>query len=118
MVEELEHFKIAAGTYHSCMIASEAPTDQALRKKDRSQIQQIDRLYVWGLNDERHLADIEHSTLDFHMLELQSDGREYEPISVVSGPIFTVVIGRINLEQELKYLRANNIVEGNPKLGS
>jgi hypothetical protein len=52
------------------------------------------------------------------MLELKSDGREYEPISVASGPNFTVVIGRINLEQEQKYLRAKNRVEGNPKLGS
>ena len=116
MVEELEHFKIAAGAYHSVMIASDARAESG--KRDKALMQQIDRLYVWGLNNERHLADTDQTTLNFEMLELKCDGREYEPISVASGPNFTVAIGRINMEQEEKYLRAKARVEGNPRLGA
>ena len=52
------------------------------------------------------------------MMELKFEGREYEPISVASGPNFSVVIGRINTKQEEKYLRANKQLKGNPKLGA
>ena len=52
------------------------------------------------------------------MMELNFEGREYEPVSVASGPNFSVVIGRINAKQEENFLRANKQLHGNPKLGA
>jgi hypothetical protein len=52
------------------------------------------------------------------MMELNFEGREYEPVSVASGPNFSVVIGRINAKQEENFLRANKQLKGNPKLGA
>jgi hypothetical protein len=38
MVEEIEYMKIAAGSYHSCMIANDLKSDYFVDKRDKSQM--------------------------------------------------------------------------------
>lgn len=118
MVEEVDQFKIAAGSYHSCLIC---------KRQKKGDEQPISRLYVWGLNNERHLvADGKQTLTSPQVVRLECNEREYEPVSVVNGPSFSLVIGEINLAEEIKYLRQKKQqsgmkkvgIVGNPNLGS
>lgn len=94
------HMKVAAGQYHSSFIGySEA---------ERTQKKVLNRLYVWGNNEEGQLSNyIPAKKSGFlkkidkpEKVPLMFGQQEYEAISVYAGPSYNIIIGRINLEFE------------------
>ena len=107
MLEEYSahHHKVACGQYHSAFIGIAEAESQPNKKS-------LNRLYVWGQNDEGQLSDkIPHGKTSFQRvldkpecIPLMFGQREYEAISVAAGPSFNLVIGQVNLEVEKEQL--------------
>ena len=51
-------------------------------------------------------------------MSLNYNHRNYEPVSVVCGPTYTAVIGKINLDIASTKTDDKNVTDGNPYLGT
>ena len=103
-----EGTKIALGQLHTAIISQKHIPN--IRKKV-----EMHKLYVWGKNTNREILDVPKRSIEeptelrlrvsFKFGDSFEDivQREYEPVSVVAGQSYTMVVARINKKYEEEY---------------